>query len=77
MLSSYPRGKTGVVRANDTDGLVNGNVADPGLVVGKKATTTPPATNPSTGGGGGGSMPWYLMPLLLIGLVRRKLNRRK
>ena len=60
--------------ANDTDGLVNGTVADPGAVVGPANT----GTTTTTSSGGGGSMPWFLMPfLILLGLVRRGLFNRK
>ena len=68
--------------SNDTDGSVNGQIADPGTVVGPKADdqqeeeTPATSTNPSSGGGG--SMPWYLMPLLFgLGLVRRGLFKKK
>lgn len=60
--------------ANDTDGMVNGNVADPGVIVGPANTGS--ITMTSTGGGGG-SMPWYLLPFfLLLGLIRRGLFRK-
>ena len=52
---------------NDTDGLVNGQVADPGVVVAPKVVVT----SPSSTGRGGGAMPWFfVLFFLLITLVR-------
>jgi RHS repeat-associated protein len=68
--------------ANDTDGLKNGRVADPGVIVGKAAhdnnddtggSTPPPTGNGISGGsGGGGSFGWLFVMLLAgVGLVRK------
>ncbi len=60
--------------ANDTDGLINGTVADPGVVVALAASSS----DTGTSGGGGGTLSWFFMSfLLLLGLVKKGLFSRR
>lgn len=61
--------------ANDADGLVNGTVADPGVIVAPSTTASSPDTSTT---GGGGTLSWFFMPfLILLGLVKKGLFRRR
>ena len=58
---------------NDTDGVVNGEVADPGTIVGP--ANKDGVSYSSTGGGG--STPLFLLPLLfLLGLARQLFSKK-
>ncbi len=79
--------------ANDTDGLVNGSVADPGVIVEVSAIASTPGSDTGTDtsdtgsstsdtgtstSGGGGTLSWFFMPfLLLLGLLKKGFVRRR